>query len=142
MLQDFDYMLACTAKHCNMTSHIVCLSTVFLDADPNVRLLVFLPFCVKLYLFQGRIKLQPCTGECPQCQEPMIWGNLIRELQVGRTQRQLQGKAVSKGSFSDRRRLQDDFDKDEAEGSGSSSSSSLKPKKRRLQRRSSEDVVL
>lgn len=49
--------MRCLNKTCNMSSHIICLSRLFLEPGEFV----------------------PIEGKCPKCSELYLWGDLVRK---------------------------------------------------------------
>ena len=56
-LEKIPTWLNCTNKSCNMISHLICLSKLFLENDPN--------------------SLIPLQGTCLYCEKDLKWGDLI-----------------------------------------------------------------
>lgn len=61
-ITDGDNQLSCLSKECISVSHIFCLAKHFTSQSECHELL-------------------PVEGNCPVCQIPMLWGDLIRETQ-------------------------------------------------------------
>ncbi|KAK3587067.1 hypothetical protein CHS0354_014936 [Potamilus streckersoni] len=64
-MQDTDTVLTCYHPKCPMKAQIICLSQKFLSADTN----------------SGLDHILPVSGSCPHCQQPVLWGDLIRHKQ-------------------------------------------------------------
>ncbi|XP_025019921.1 structure-specific endonuclease subunit slx1 isoform X1 [Python bivittatus] len=55
---DDDIPLHCFHPTCTMAAHIICLSRIFLEKEPN--------------------HILPIEGQCPGCKNLILWGDLIR----------------------------------------------------------------
>lgn len=58
-----DIIVVCSQPNCSSTSHIKCLSQLFLDQE-------------------GDSQLVPIFGECPACKQHVTWATLMRELSL------------------------------------------------------------
>jgi structure-specific endonuclease subunit SLX1 len=58
-----DVIAVCLQPHCRSTSHVKCLSQLFLDQE-------------------GSSRLVPIHGECPACNQNVTWAALMKELSL------------------------------------------------------------